>query len=231
MEFTLLWAALTGVGLLWVGTRLWPAGLPDRPVDRLIGAAAGGLLLGRLVAMILQGTNPILHPGDILLVRGGVHTGTATLAAIATYLWSVKGQIRYLDASGPAVLLGLAGWQAGCVWREACLGTAADLPWAWSIPGSLVTRHPTEIYAAIGLGVAALIVARLPHRMWLGGGVALASASAVRLATEPIRLTLIGGPVAWYVAGLVVGTAIAVIGSKISPQASPGPTWVPAPGP
>ena len=224
MEFSLLWAALTGVGLLWVGTRAWPDGLPDRPADRLIGAAAGGLLLGRLLAMILQGTNPVLHPGDILIVRGGVHAGTATLAAIATYLWSVKGQMRYLDASAAAALLGLAGWHAGCVWRGACLGTATELSWALSIPGSSVTRHPVEIYAAIGLGIAALIVSRLPHRMWLRGGVALASASAVRLATEPLRLTLTGGPVAWYVAGLVVGAAIAVIGSRISPQASPGPT-------
>ena len=224
MEFTLLWAALTGVGLLWVGTRIWPDGLPDRPFDGLIGAAAGGLLLGRFAAMILQGTNPILHPGDILLVRGGVHTGTATLAAITAYLWSVKGQMRYLDASAAPALLGLAGWHAGCLWRGACLGTAADLPWAWSIPGSSVTRHPTELYAAIGLGIAALIVARLPHRMWLRGGVALASASAVRLATEPLRLTLTGGPVAWYVAGLVFGAAIAVIGWRMNPRVLPDAT-------
>ena len=224
MEFTLLWAALTGVGLLWVGTRIWPDGLPNRPADGLIGAAAGGLLLGRLAAMILQGTNPILHPGDILIVRGGVHTGIATLGAIAIYLWSVKGQTRYLDASAAAALLGLAGWHAGCVWRGACLGTAADLPWAWSIPESSVTRHPVEIYAAIGLGIATLIVARLPHRLWLRGGVALASASAVRLATEPLRLTLTGGPVVWYLAGLVIGIALAVVGSRISPQASPDAT-------
>ena len=224
MEFTLLWAALTGVAFLWVGTRIWPDGLPDRPVDGLIGAAAAGLLLGRLVAMILQGTSPILHPGDILIVRGGVHTGTAAIAAIGTYVWLVKGQMRHLDASAAAALFGLAGWHAGCAWRGACLGTAADLPWAWSIPGSLVTRHPTEIYAAIGLGIAALIVARLPHRLWLRGGVALASASAVRLATEPLRLTLTGGPVAWYMAGLAIGTALAVIGSRMSPRGSPDAT-------
>ena len=224
MEFTLLWAALTGVGLLWVGTRIWPDGLPDRAFDALIGAVAGGLLAGRLAAMILQGTNPILHPGDILIVRGGVHTGTAALSAIAVYLWSVKGRIRNLDASAAAALLGLAGWHSGCLWRDACLGTAVDLPWAWSIPGSSVTRHPTELYAAIGLAIAALIVTRLPHRTGLRAGVALAAASAVRLATEPLQLTLTGGPLAWYLVGLVTGAAIAVIGLKMSPRVARGAT-------
>ncbi len=224
MEFTLLWAALTGVGLLWVSTRIRPDGLPDHPADRLIGAAAGGLFLGRLVAMFIQGTNPILHPGDILIIRGGVHTGAATLGAIGVYLWSVKGEIRYLDASAPAVLLGLAGWHAGCLWRSACLGTAVDLPWAWSLPGSSVTRHPVEAYAAIGLAIAALLVSRLPRRTWLHSGVALFSASAVRLATQPLRLTLTGGPVGWYLAGLVVGAALATLGWRKSRVASPVPT-------
>ena len=224
MEFTLLWAALTGVGLLWLGTRVWPDGLPDHPTDRLIGAAAGGLFLGRLMAMILQGTNPIVHPGDILIIRGGVHTGAATLAAIGAYLWSVKGEIRYLDGSAPAVLLDLAGWHVSCLWRSACLGVATDLPWAWSLPGSPVGRHPVEIYAAIGLAVAALFVSRLAPRSGLRSGVTLVLASAVRLATQPLRLTLTGGPVGWYLAGLVVGAALAGFGWRKSRAASPVPT-------
>ena len=125
MEFTLLWAALTGVFFAWGGTRLWPEGLPDHATDRMVGAAAAGLLIGRLVAMTLQGTSPLLHPGDILIVRGGVHTAAATVGALGVYLWAVKGQIRFLDATAAAAVLGLAGWHAGCLWRNMCLG-------AWS---------------------------------------------------------------------------------------------------
>jgi prolipoprotein diacylglyceryltransferase len=224
LEFTLLWAALTGIGFLWAGTRIWPQGLPDHPADRLAGAAAGGLLMGRLVAMGLQGTNPLLHPGDVLVVRGGVHTGTATIGAIGLYVWSVKGDGRYLDSAAPAALLGLAGWHAGCLWRNACLGTATELPWAWSLPGSSVTRHPVELYTAIGLAVAAILVSRLPGRTWLPSGVALASASLLRLTTQPLRLTLGGGPVGWYLAGLVFGLALAAWVRWSRQTAQPAPT-------
>lgn len=215
MEFTLLWAALTGVVFARVGTRLWPEGLPDHATDRMVGAAGAGLLVGRLTAMLTQGTNPLSHPGDILIVRGGVHTGAATIGAIVTYLWSAGWRIAHLDATAPAAVLGLAGWKAGCVWRGACLGTASDLPWAWSAPGSAITRHPVEIYAAIGLVAAAFIMARLSDRPMLRSGVGLAAAGAVLLATQPLRPSLTGGPVAWYAAAVVVGVLASIAGPTL----------------
>ncbi len=216
MEFTLLWAALTGVLLAWIGTRLWPDNLPDHPLDRMLGAAAAGLLVGRLTAMILQGTNPISHPGDILIVRGGVHTGAAVIGAIAAYLWSVHGRLDALDATAAAALLGISGWHAGCLWRGTCLGAASDLPWAWPASGGLVDRHPVEIYAALAMFGAAFIVERLPRRPLLASGAALAAASLIRLLTQPLRLTVDGGPTGWYVAGVLVGALLPLLGSFIA---------------
>ena len=221
MEFTLLWAALTAVGFAWLGTRIWPERLPDHATDRMGGAAAAGLLVGRLSAMLLQGTNPFSNPGDILIVRGGVHTGTATAAAIATYLWAAKWKVAYLDATSPATLMGLGGWHAGCLWRNACLGSGSELPWAWAQEGSLITRHPVELYTAVGLMIAAWLVSRLPWRLLTKSGVALASAGLVRLLTEPMRPSITGGPVGWYIAAIVVGLAAAIIG----PRFSPGPSY------
>ena len=215
MEFTLLWAALTGVVFAWMGTRLWPEGLPDHPADRMIGAAAGGLLVGRLTAMFIQGINPFTHIGDVLIVRGGVHAGAATIGAIGAYLWSVKWNIEHMDATAPAAVLGLAGWHAGCLWRGACLRTVSDLSWAWAEPGSTVTRHPVEIYAAVALFGAAFLVARLPNRTLLRSGAALAAAGVIRLSTEPMRVSLTGGPVGWYLAAAVVGVVAAVLGSRL----------------
>ncbi|MFZ0625746.1 MAG: prolipoprotein diacylglyceryl transferase family protein [Acidimicrobiia bacterium] len=212
MEFTLLWAALTGVLLAWIGTRLWSDNLPDHPLDRMLGAAAAGLLVGRLTAMILQGTNPISHPGDILIVRGGVHTGAAVIGAMAAYLWSVHGRLDAMDATAAAALLGISGWHAGCLWRGTCLGAASDLPWAWPASGGLVDRHPVEIYAALAMFGAAFIVARLPRRPLLASGAALAAASLIRLLTQPLRLTVAGGPAGWYVAGVLVGAALPLLG-------------------
>jgi len=215
MEFTLLWAAITGVGFAWLGTRIWSERLPDHATDRMVGAAATGLLIGRLTAMILQGINPLTNLGDILIVRGGVHTGAATAGAIATYIWAAKWKVEYLDATAPASLLGLAGWHAGCLWRGACLGSESTLPWAWAQEGSLITRHPVELYAAIGLVLAAWMVSRLPWSILTRAGAALASAGVVRLLTETIRPSLTGGPVGWYIAAIVFGLAAVFLGPRL----------------
>lgn len=224
MEFTLLWAALTGVGLMWVGTRLWIDGLPPKPTDALIGAATIGLIVGRLAAMLGQGINPVTHPLDIILVRGGVDTGFASLSAISMLLWTTRRNTSYMDALAPAALLGLAGWHAGCLWRSACLGTASGLPWTWTQPGSTVTRHPVEIYAAIALATAGYLVSRLSKRAFLRFGVALAAAGLIRLAMEPMRHSIMGAPVGWYLAAAVVGVAVAALGLSIRDKVEPAPT-------
>lgn len=169
--------------------------------------------------MNLQGTNPLTHPGDILVIRGGVHTAAATVGALGVYLWAVKGQIRFLDATAAAAVLGLAGWHAGCLWRNTCLGAASDLPWAWSLPSSTITRHPVEIYAALGLIAAAFIVARLPIRTLLRTGAGLALASLVLLLTEPLRLTIKGGLEPWYIAGIAAGVVVVALGGRAARSA------------
>lgn len=216
MEFTLLWQAGLGVLAAVVVARLQTRrGLVDREVglgDRVVGAAAVGMLAGRLTAMVLQGTNPILTPGDILVVRGGVHTGAASLAALMTLVWWLRHDLwKNIDAIVPAVLAGLAGWHAGCVFRGACLGSVSTLPWAMSQPGSPIARHPVELYAAVLYLLAAALAYRVGGR-WKPGvlaGFGLAIAAMVRLATEPVRPSLDGGPIAWYLTGAIVGLAVA----------------------
>ncbi len=221
MEFTLLWAALTAVGFAWLGTRIWDERLPDHATDRMVGAAASGILVGRLTAMVLQGTNPLANPADILIVRGGVHTAATTVAAIATYLWAAKWRFAFLDATAPAALMGLAGWHAGCLWRQACLGSASNLPWAWAQDGSPITRHPVELYTAVGLIFAAWLVSRLPWKILNRAGVALASAGLVRLLTEPMRPSISGGPVFWYISAVILGLAAVLIGPRIIREVAP----------
>ena len=155
MEFTLLWAAATGVGMaVLMATIIKRRGLIPAEIgsltDLLIGAGVAGLITGRLAAMILAGTNPLTHPGDILIVRSGVDTGFASLAALVYVGLATRRNLPVAaDAVAPAALVGLAGWHAGCLYRGACLGTTSSLPWAFAQPGSDVTRHPVEIYAAL----------------------------------------------------------------------------------
>jgi prolipoprotein diacylglyceryltransferase len=221
MEFTLLWAASTAALLAWVGLRLWPERVPEHGFDRLLVAAVAGLGLGRVIAMAMQGINPLSSPADILILRGGVHTGAATSTFLLVLWWQNRNDQSGLDALAPAVLLGLAGWHGGCLWRDACIGSVSDLPWAWALEGSAMTRHPVEIYAALALALGAWFVSRLGWRPLLRTGSAVVIASVVRLVTEPIRPSLAGGPVGWYLAGVAVGVTLIVVGPKLARTASP----------
>jgi prolipoprotein diacylglyceryltransferase len=223
MEFTLLFSAATGLAGVWIANRLLSENRPtwlEKPTDLLLGSAAVGMLVGRLAAMIGAGINPLTNPADILLVRGGVSTGFASLGALGTLAWSMRHHLpTAFDLLAPAALAGLAGWHAGCVWRSACFGTASELPWAMTAPGSSVGRHPVEIYAAIAFVIAAWLVARLPLQALLPTGAALTLAGAIRLLTQPFRVSIVGGPVEVYVAGIVIGV-IAIAASVRRSQKS-----------
>lgn len=224
MEFTLLWATLTAVAFGWIGLRIWSDRLPEHSFDLLIGAGVAGLVAGRLTAMATQGINPLTGPGEIILIRGGVDTGAATIVFVATLLWTTRRSPGALDALGPAILLALAGWHAGCLWRGSCLGSPSELPWAWVLDGGAVTRHPVEIYAAVGLAVGAWLVSRLGWRLWLRAGAALAVAAGVRLVTEPLRPSIAGGPVWWYAAGMAIGATVMALGPRLRRDDDRAPT-------
>ena len=214
MEFTLLWAALLAVilmrAMLFVQERRDL--LPDDETgwfDVLLGAAIVGLVVGRLAAMILTGANPITHPADMILIRGGVDTGFASVGALLYLAFALRrGGWRAADAMAPAALAGLAGWQGGCLFRGTCLGTRSELPWALSEPGSDLTRHPTELYAALLFLGAALVALALLRRSLPASAVfawGLASAGLIRLVTEPIRPSLGSGPIWWYGTAALLG--------------------------
>ena len=224
MELTLLANASTAAGVLWLANRVWQPDV-DRATDILLGSAAIGLAVGRLAAMIEAGVNPVLAPTDILIVRGGVDTGFATLGAIVALTWTLRDRFPVaLDQLAPSALVGLAGWHGGCVWRGTCLGTATDLPWAMSAAGSDIGRHPVELYTAALLVLAAVAVRRMSSRPGSAFGLALAAAGAVRLLTDRLRLSIIGGPTIWYVAAITVGITFAAFGQRLTRTRPPGPS-------
>lgn len=215
MEFTLLGAAFVAVialyvTLYWEARRGNAAGCTHDLWEIAITAGIAGLFVGRIAAMIGDGVNPVTSPADIVIIRGGVATGPAAVGAILTAGWLGRREVwPVLDGLAAGALAGLGGWHAGCLLRDACLGTPSELPWAYSQTGSSVTRHPVEIYAALLLfaaaGLVALWRARGRPAPAMATGVALAAASAIRLVTEPLRPTLGSGPIYWYWLGLLIG--------------------------
>jgi prolipoprotein diacylglyceryltransferase len=233
MEFTLLGAAVVGLGAFYLAIR-WDAARANAADcvrdhwDRALAAAISGVFVGRVVAMLIDGVNPI--SGDLLIVRAGVNTVAATIAAIVTVAWLGRTDLGVaLDGLAGAALVGLAGWHAGCLVRDSCLGTVSDLPWALSQSSGAPTRHPVEIYAALLLVVAGVAVSlfriRGLLRPYAPFALAVAAAGAVRLATEPVRLSLSGGPVVWYAIASAAGiTGFVVAQRRVSAGASAAAT-------
>lgn len=217
MEFTLLAAAALALAglyamLWWESRRGNGARVSGNLFEVSVTAAIAGIFIGRILAMGIDGVNPIAHPADILLVRAGVSTVGATLGAMAVFaVLSRREVIAMADGVSAAALAGLAGWQAGCLPRSACLGTASDLPWAVAQQGSTITRHPVGLYAALLFAIAAVAIALWKAYRWPGAGIpasaALVTSGAIRLATQPMQPSLDGGPVWFYALGLLVGVA------------------------
>lgn len=217
VEFTLLGSAALAVGglyaMLWWEARRGNAADCTRNLwDVALGAIIAGVFVGRIATMLGDGVNPIANPSDILIVRAGVSTGWATVAAFATVGWLGRGGFWLVaDGLAAAALAALAGWHAGCLTRDACLGTVTDVPWAMTQPGSAIGRHPVELYAAMAFAVGAIALAwwraTRPPPPATAAFTALLITGVVRLATEPMRLSLGGGPVWWYTTAVVLGAA------------------------
>jgi len=214
MEFTLLFAAAFAVGggalaLRWEAARGNAADCAGDLWEIFLTAAFAGLAFGRLAAMVGSGVNPLTSPGDILIIRGGVATGPAVVAALATMTILGRREMPAVaDALAVAALAALGGWHFGCLARAACLGTPTDLPWAMTQPGSTVGRHPVELYAAGLYLIAAVALAQYRKQRpspGMAGSLALLVAAAGRLVTEPLRPSLGGGPVWWYAVGIGAG--------------------------
>ena len=221
MEFTLLFAASFAVAAFWLMLRweaargnaadcagdLWEIGLT---------AAVVGVFVGRLATMIGDGVNPTTHPGDIIIIRAGVATGWATLSAIVVVIWLGRKEVLpVVDGLAAASLAGLAGWHAGCLTRESCLGTVTDLPWGIAQSTGGPTRHPVEIYAAILFATVAVAIAVWKAKRrpvpGLPAATALAASGFIRLVTEPFRPSLGSGPVSWYFAAIILAAGYEVL--------------------
>jgi prolipoprotein diacylglyceryltransferase len=218
MEFTLLAAAAMGVGgfwsmLRWEAKRGNAAGCSLDLWDAGLTSGAVGLLVGRLMAMAQVGINPFADPAQIILVRSGISTAGASIAALLMFgFLARKSFLASADAIGPSVLAGLAGWHAGAVVIGSWLGTVSDLPWAQAAEGSDITRHPVELYAAVLYVIVAFAIATWKQRgrppLGAPAGLSLGGAGAVMLVTEPVRISLAGGPVWLYASAVIAGVAL-----------------------
>lgn len=182
--FAIHWYGLTymvAFGLfVWLASRraqyAWFAreGWVRRDVEDLLFYGVLGVVLGGRLGYVLF-YKPGYYAGHLSEVpavwKGGMsfHGGMlGVIVAMALFGWARKRPfLQVTDLIAPCVPLGLASGRVGNFINGELWGRPADpsLPWAMVFPesGSLVPRHPSEIYEFLGEGLLLFAI------MWLYG--------------------------------------------------------------
>jgi phosphatidylglycerol:prolipoprotein diacylglycerol transferase len=177
-------------------------GLTEKGLDDLLFYGVLGVVLGgRLGQVLFYDPGYYLeHPAEILAVwKGGMsfHGGLIGVLAAVT-LWARKHQVPWLAATdyiAPLVPLGLAFGRIGNFINGELWGRVADpsLPWAMVFPqaGDILSRHPSQLYQALGEGLLLFVIlwlyARKARPVGAVSGAFLAGYGAFRFLAEYFR--------------------------------------------
>ena len=169
--------------------------------DVLFYGVMGVILGGRIGYCLFYKPGYYLdHPLEILAVwQGGMsfHGGMlGVFAGTALFAWQRhRPWLWVTDFIAPCVPTGLAAGRVGNLINGELWGRAADpdLPWAMVFPqsGSLIARHPSQIYQFLGEGLLLFIVlwlyARKPRAMGAVSGVFMMGYGSLRFMAEYFR--------------------------------------------
>lgn len=150
------------------------------------------------------------RPWEVFLIwRGGLVFYGGVLGGFLGCYAYVRAHgmspLALADLAAPCLALGHAIGRLGCFMNGCCHGLATDLPWGVAFPfttdGSMIPRHPTQIYEAIGVMVIFAILSRHFYRPHRPGSVAVLYGvlyAPLRFAVECLRGDDRGG----FLAGL-----------------------------
>ena len=190
IDFGLLVSIVVAVGVPALLVHWWPLttyGDAVGFVDVAIGPAFAGLAVGRLAAVTLDDPASLNSIPDLLIVRSGVEFWPGVAAATLAVLWAARRSgVPPLDRLAdmvPLSMIGYAGYEAACLFRDGCFGphTAIGLRPA----GLSTTMLPIGLLMGVGTVGAAVAVRSLRARRWpgsvvvLAGGVGVATVRAV----------------------------------------------------
>jgi phosphatidylglycerol:prolipoprotein diacylglycerol transferase len=161
-----------------IGRRLLELGKPvDWAYEMAFAALVGGIIGARL-DFVVENYDEVSDDlfGNIFSGSGLVWYGGVIGGAIGVFIWAwYRGYLntQLLDMAAPALALGQAIGRVGCqLSGDGDYGKAWDGPWAMSYPDGTVptdqTVHPTPIYETLALGLIALVLWRLRHRLTNG---------------------------------------------------------------
>jgi phosphatidylglycerol:prolipoprotein diacylglycerol transferase len=182
-----------------VARRLDEIGEPADWAYELIFCALIGGLVGARIDFLIQNWDEASEDllGSIFSGSGLVWLGGLIGGALGVVLWARwRGflGLRLLDLCAPGLALGYAIGRVGCqLSGDGDYGKPSDVPWAMSYPDGTVPTddqvHPTPVYEALAMGLAALVLWRLRDRYRPGilFAIYLVIAGVERLLIEFIR--------------------------------------------
>lgn len=154
---------------------------PRGVLDTILGAAAVGLLVGRLSAVALDDPGSLTRLSSLLVIRSGVEFWPGLVAAMA---WLGLGARREgtapwlrIAALAPAALVGWAGYEATCLVRGGCPGPPTTI--GLRPEGLTSTVFPVGLVVAGAGVVAALLLRRMSSSESTAPAVALTSVALV----------------------------------------------------
>lgn len=218
IDYGLLISVILAFGIPAVLSTRWRIAGSGEPVsflDAALGPAFVGLAVGRVTTLVLDDPNSIGSVSDMLIVRSGVEfwpgvAAALTAAAVSARMASVAVGRRIVDLV-PLAMVGYAGFEATCAFRDGCFGPASQL--GLRPPGISITMLPigwlmAVAIAAAAVGVRALVVRG--HSSALVVAVATTSVASVR-AIGSIWLPHVGGGLTrQHTTSVVIAAAAAV---------------------
>jgi prolipoprotein diacylglyceryltransferase len=205
-------AAAVVVG--WLAVRDRDIEVP-RVADAALEVVVMGVIAARLAWIVVEGRDSVARaPGTALLVRSGVETwiGVGAATAWAWWRWSADKRTWALVAAPPALLAGLAAWQASCGIEGVCAGV--PVTWGVSLPGYLHPVFPAGYVEASAAALLALAAYRWRHVPAIAIG-AVATYALVRAGLGFARAPLAGLPTRDQVLSLLAALLLATIALRL----------------
>ena len=169
IDYGLLISIIIAFGLPSLVVYWWLLFISDESVgflDVAIGPALAALAVGRLVTLALDDPNSIGSIPDMIIIRSGVEFWPGVAAAVGLLVWSGRraGErgLAMVAAVVPLAMLGYAGYEAACPFRDGCFGPESSI--GLRPPGLSATMLPVGLFIAGAVVIGALVVRGMASR-------------------------------------------------------------------
>lgn len=169
---------LIGIYLIIKELKRNPVITQNQAIDLAISSFIAGLIGARLLCVALNINLYAKDPIQILFLnRGGLAFHGGIIAALFFSIWFLKKRNLDIPKTGdlfmPYVAFAHGIGRLGCFLNGCCFGKPAEFILAVRFPNEAITRHPTQIYEAVGLLAIFFILKFFYRRRRLDGQIFL----------------------------------------------------------